>query len=136
MVTTFYSTNDHDSTEHIPAEFATIVKRCQSLVKQITDNNMKQVIVIQTTDNKIYKNIIDYSSDAEIEEQKFLNAIKKNDTVLRLICCWCDGSFDMPSYYFRKQLCELNKSNETAQMILSGEKIYILKSIRDTFPKL
>ena len=69
-----------------------MAKRGQHLVKQIIDNNSKQVLVIQTIDNKIYESIFDYSYDAEIEEQNLLNSIQKIDTVIRLICCWCDGS--------------------------------------------
>ena len=60
--------------------------------------------------------------------------IGKDDIVISLICCWSNGAFDMPSYNFRKKLCELNPNNETAQMLLNGEKAFNLKSIRDTFP--
>jgi len=131
----YYSENDHNSIDYIPAEYDTIVKKGQDIVKKIMNNNMKQVLVVQTTGNKIYESIIDLSSDTEVEEQKLLNAIGKNDAVIRLVCCWNDGSFDMPSYHFRKKLCELNGNNEKTQMLLKGENRYILKYIRDTFSK-
>lgn len=134
-MTIFYSTNDYDSVEYIPKEYDMIVKRSREFVKQIAGKEKKQVLILQTADNKIHETIVDLSSDADVEEQKLFNAIGKNDTVIRLICCWSNGAFDMPSYNFRKKLCELNPNNETAQMLLIGEKTFILKSIRDTFPK-
>ncbi len=135
MVTTFYSTNDHDSVEHIPKEYDTIAKRSQEIVKRIAGIEKKQVLILQTADNKIHEAIVDLSSDADVGEQTLFNEIGKNDTVTRLICCWANGAFDMPSYNFRKKLCELNPNNETAQMLLNGEKKFILKSIKDTFSK-
>ena len=133
-MTTFYSTNDHDSVESIPKEYDMIVKRGQKLAKQIVWGEQKQVLILQTANNKIYEAIMDLSSDADVEEQKLFNVIENKDTIIRLICCWANGAFDMPSYNFRKKLCELNPNNKTAQMLLNGEKTFILKSIRDTFP--
>lgn len=132
-MTTFYSTNDHDGVECIPTEYDTVIKRVRNAVKQIAGHKSKQILVVQTTDNKIYENIIDYSSDAGIEEQKLLAAIGKKDTVVRLVCGWSDGSFDMPSYAFRKMLCELNTNNMNGEMILSGQDCYIKKTIAETF---
>lgn len=134
MMTTFYSTNEHDSVEYIPKEYDTMVKRSQEIVKRIAGSENKQVIILQTADNKIHEAIVDCSSDAEVGEQTLLNVIGKSDTVTRLICCWSNGEFDMPSYNFRKKLCELNPNNETARMLLNGEKNFNLKSIKDTFP--
>ena len=131
-MTIFYSTNNHDSVEYIPTEYDTIVKRSQELVKQLVGHDTKEVLVLQTADNIIHEAIVGAPYDAD---EKLLNAIGKNNTVVRLICCCLDGSFDLPSYDFRKKLCELNPHNEAAQMLLNGEKTFILKSIRDTFPK-
>lgn len=59
------------------------------------------------------------------------NVIGKNESVVRIICC-CNGAFDMLSHNFKKKLCELNPSNEMAQMLLHGEN-FIIKLIEDTF---
>lgn len=133
-MTTFYSANDNDSVEYIPKEYDMIVKCSREFVKRIAGTEKKQVLILQTADNKIHEAIIDRSLDADAEEQTLLNVIGKNDIVIRLICCWSNGAFDMPSYNFRKKLCELNPNNETAQMLLNGEKKFILKSIRDALP--
>lgn len=134
MVTTFFSTNDHDSVEYIPEEYDMIVKQSQELCKQIAGDEKKQILILQTADNKLYKAIVDWSADPDAAEQALFNVIEKKDTIIRLICCWANGTFDLPSYNFRKKLCELNSNNETAQMLLNGEYAFILKSIRDTFP--
>ena len=130
-MTTFYSTNNHDSVEYIPEEYDMIVKRIRELVKQIAGGEQKQVLILQTADDQIHEAIIDAPYDAC---ENLLNAIGKGNTVIRLVCCWPNGWFDLPSYHFRKKLCELNPNNETAQMLLTGEKAFVLKSIRDTFP--
>lgn len=134
MVTTFFSTNDYDSVEYIPKEFDTIVKRSWEIAKRITGIAKKQVLIIQTADNKIYEAIVDLSSKSEEGEQTLFNIIGKNDAVIRLVCCWSNGAFDMPSYNFRKKLCELNPNNETAHMLLNGVGKFVLKSIKDTLP--
>ncbi len=134
-MTTFYSTNGHDSVEQIPKDYDMLVNRSWELIKQITRDEKKQVFIVQTADNKIHEAIVDWSLDADVQEQTLFNVIGKNDTVIRLICCWSNGTFDMPSYNFRTKLCELNPNNETAQMLLCGDKTFILKSIRDTFYK-
>lgn len=132
-VATFFSTNDYDSVEHIPEDYDMIVKQSRELCKQIAGHEKKQILILQTADNKFYKAIVDWSSDSDAAEQALFNVIEKKDTIIRLICCWANGAFDMPSYNFRKKLCELNSNNETTQMLLNGEKTFILKSIRDTF---
>ncbi len=132
---TFFSTNDHDSVKHIPEDYDMIVKQSQELCKQIAGDEKKQILVLQTADNKLYKAIVDLSSDSDAAEQALFNVIEKKDTIIRLICCWANGTFDLPSYNLRKKLCELNSNNETAQMLLSGEHTFILKAIRETFPK-
>ncbi len=131
---TFFSTNDHDSVGHIPKDYDMIIKQSQELCKQIAEDEKKQILILQTADNKLYTAIVDWSSDSDMSEQALLNMIDKKDTIIRLICCWTNGTFDLPSYNFRKKLCELNSDNETAQMLLNGKDSFNLKAIKDTFP--
>ena len=128
----FFPANDRDGAESIPKEYDMIVKHIRETCKQIAGDKKKQVIVLQTAGNKLYKAIVDLSYDAEASEQAFLNKLGKNDIIIRLVCCWADGTFDVPSYRFRKKLCELNPENENAQMLLCGDCIFDIKSIKDT----
>ena len=132
---TFYSTNDHDSVECIPSEYRAMVKRAHELTQQLGEHDTKQALVLQTADGQLYEGIMDYKSPhAEDEIQTLMAEIGKDSPVVRLICCWADGSFDLPWYVFREKLCDLNPNNQDAEMLLMGEKTFIVKSIRVTMP--
>jgi hypothetical protein len=132
---TFYSTNDHDSAECIPSEYREMVKRAHALTQQLGAHDTKQALVLQTADHQLYEEIMDYKSPhAEDEIQTFLEGIGKDKLVVRLICCWPDGSFDLPWYVFRERLCDLNPCNQNAEMLLMGEKTFIVKPICVTMP--
>ncbi len=138
-VATFDSTNNHDCVEYIPVpvEFEPLVKRAHELVQQLGGHDTKQALVLQTADDQLYEVIMDYKSpNAEDEIQTFLVGIGKEKLVVRLICCWSDGSFDLPWYVFREKLCDLNPNNQDAEMLLMGEKTFIVKPIRVTMPKV
>lgn len=131
---TFYSTNDHDSMECIPLGYQAMVKRAHELSQQLGENDT--ALVLQTADGQLYEGIIDYKSPhAEDEIQTLMAEIGKDKLVVRLICCWSDGSFDLPWYVFREKLCELNPNNQDAEMLLMGEKTFIVKPVRVTMPK-
>ncbi len=117
----------------IPAKYETLVKRAHELVKQIAGQNTKQAMVLQTTDNQIHEAIIDAPYDAD---ETILHAIGKDNAVIRIVCCWSDGGFDLPSYDFRKKLCDFNPNNRDAEMLLIGDRTFIVKSIRVTMPKV
>ncbi len=74
---TFFSTNDHDSVEHIPEDYDVIVKQSKELCKQIAEGEKKQILILQTADNKFHKAIVDLSSDSDAAEQALLNVIEK-----------------------------------------------------------
>ena len=129
----FYSTNDHDSVECIPSEYRAMVKRAHELTRQLGENGT--ALVLQTGDGQLYEATMDYKSpQAEDEIQTFLVGIGKDNPVVRLICCWSDGSLDLPWYVFREKLCDLNPNNRDAEMLLMGEKTFIVKPIRVTMP--
>ena len=132
---TFHSTNDHDSVEFISAEYRAMVKRAHELTRQMGEHDTKQALVLQTADGQLYEETMDYKSPhAEDEIQTFLTGIGKDNTVVRLICCWADGSLDLPWYVFREKLCDLNPNNQEAEMLLMGERTLIVKPIRVTMP--
>ena len=133
---TFYSTNDHDSMECIPSEYRAMVKRAHELTQQLGEPDTKQALVLQTADGQLYEATMDYKSPhAEDEIQTLMAEIGKDSPVVRLICCWADGAFDLPWYVFREKLCDLNPSNRDAEMLLMGEKTFIVKPVRVTMPK-
>lgn len=74
---TFFSTNDYDSVEHIPEDYDMIVKQSRELCKQIAGHEKKQILILQTADNKFYKAIVDWSADSDAAEQALFNVIEK-----------------------------------------------------------
>lgn len=56
----------------------------------------------------------------------------KNDTIKKIICMWENNTIDVPSSDFMKKICEINKENRNAIVLLNaGTDIYIAKKIVD-----
>ena len=90
---------------------------------------------VLTSKGNIYcKIIFNALSDESINEHSFLSELKSNDDtqIQKIVCLWSNGDIDMPSWKFRKMLCELNVENKNAQMLLNGGISYIIKSILQT----
>ena len=132
-VAAFDSTNNPNCVEYIPApaEFEPLVQRAIELVKQIAGDDTKQALFLETADNQIHEAIIDVPY---VADETLLHAIGKDHAVIRIVCCWSDGGFDVPSYDFRKKLCEFNQKNEAAEMLLIGDRRFVVKPICVTMP--
>ena len=52
--------------------------------------------------------------------------------VLRLVHIWKNHWLDMPAYDLLKALTQLHPENENAQLMLIGEKGFVMHSIKDT----
>ena len=73
---------------------------------------------------------------AHPDEQAFIDDLREaGDTEIRyIVCLFQGGGLDIPSYFFRKKLLELNPANGEAKMLLNGAFRYIVKTINDTAP--
>ena len=58
---------------------------------------------------------------------------KYNDnSIKKIICMWKNNTIDVPSSDFMKKLCEINKENRNAIVLLNaGTDVYIAKKIVD-----
>ncbi len=92
-----------------------------------------QTIVVKSLKGNIYKFINNITSkDDELEFLNFL--VSKNDTQISgIICAWSSGEIDLPSFAFRKSLCELNANNKDAKIILKNLNGYNCRKISETF---
>ncbi len=55
-----------------------------------------------------------------------------NNTIKKILCMWENKTIDVPSFDFMKKLCELNKENRNAVVLLSaGTDIYLTKQTAD-----
>ncbi len=101
--------------------------------------NYHQCIVICMDDGEqiVYPVTADSVDGINQECTKLVSLIKarNNRIIKRIICMWDSLSIDVTAFEFRKKICELNKENEKAFILLSGgADIYLAKQIADTFP--
>ena len=92
------------------------------------EQNIMQVLVIGTEENKIYT-FANHGTD--IEELQFISLLQKNGDVkiAKLLCLWSSLELDVPSMYFRTLLIKLHPENKIAKLILQGEEGYIIKEL-------
>ena len=123
----------------IPAEFETLAKRAHELIRQIAGDDAgdewKQVLVFQTEDDQIHEAIILVDKSGLHADERLLQTIGAESAVIRLVCCWSSGELDMPMYDFRQKLCHLNSRNRDAEMLLIGDRRFLVKPIKATMPK-
>lgn len=56
----------------------------------------------------------------------------KDNSIKKIICMWESNTIDVPSSDFMKKLCEKNKENRNAIVLLNaGTDVYIAKKIED-----
>ncbi|MBE6749666.1 MAG: hypothetical protein E7560_00690 [Ruminococcaceae bacterium] len=56
----------------------------------------------------------------------------KDNSIKKIICMWENNTIDVPSLNFMKKLCETNKENRNAIVLLNaGTDVYIAKKIVD-----
>ncbi len=137
MRVVFFSTNDHDVMNSLD-NFSDMVDIAKKNLKGIDPASMSQCVVVRTAKNNLYVRVIkDVETNECIEEKEFLRELKELNDIefLQIVCMFPEICMTMPSYVFRKMICELHPNNKNAEMILSGEDCYIKKTIAETFPR-
>jgi hypothetical protein len=101
-------------------------------VKAIADApNADAVIIMQTANDKQYIFPIQLADSFVPPIISALEAAKDTH-VLRLVHIWKNHWLDMPAYDLLKALTQLHPENENAQLMLIGEKGFVMHSIKDT----
>ena len=116
-------------------EWSTLINIAQTKKIEIEEQKMVQVVVVLTSNEKIYSYIFDYENRLVLEEEKHFLGILKNDadtSVKKMVCLWSDGSVDFPSYSLREKMIETNLQNESTQILLNGYDGFIVKTIGKT----
>lgn len=55
-----------------------------------------------------------------------------NNTIKKIICMWENNTIDVPAFDFMKRICEINKENRNAIVLLNaGTDIYVARKIVD-----
>lgn len=124
-------------------EFEELFSVVENALQSITPQQYTQVIAV-CSDNgyKGYIVIKNALSQKKTFEQRLLNKLIENDATLvkKIVCVWVkDGvnidmldCVDIPSYDFRKMLCDCNSDNINAEILLKVKEGFITKTIGQT----
>ena len=122
-------------------EFEELLLVVKNTLQSITPNQYTQVIAICSDNGYIYHTIIDNALSVEnTAEQQLINKLLENNATLvkTIVCVWAKNGvnmldcLDMPSYDFRKMLCDCNSDNVNAEILLHSKEGFITKSIGQT----
>ena len=109
---------------HIPfdADRFGITKK---VAKEVLENAEKceytQAIALHTSSGKNYCAVIFNATSKDKIEEKALLELMKNDGSTRVesvLCMWQDGCIDVPSFAFRKMLCDADGQNSDATVFV------------------
>ena len=131
----FVTVKDGKDVPYDESEFAYLVNIANGELKKAAVTGSTQAVVFKTDKGNIYHTVIgdtlaDTESDALLKEMK-LNC----DTHIEsIVCCWYEGSVDMPSYELRQKLISLDRRNKDALILLQGLDRYIAKELEMLMP--
>jgi len=106
--------------------------------EKIADNNELttfQILIIESPKNNLFYDFVNYMLPNESsKENEILNKLKENEDteISKIICMWNDGCVDLPSFHFRKSICELNEKNKDAEILLNGKDGFFVSKIDRT----
>ena len=117
-------------------EFLPLIEKAHFELNKLKYFNNGQIIVCLTAKGNMHHVIVtDICTMCNTKRDiEFIDTLKqiKDCHIKKLICMWVGESFDLPSYLFRKALCDASKENLNAEILLQGENIYIKKTIAQT----
>lgn len=115
------------------AEWNDLLEEAKRLVSE--EPRAMQVILVHTAKGNVYHFANTCISEPE-EEEAFLELLQeKDDTqILGLICMWNNFQIDVPSMRFRKRLLEICSRNDETQILLQGEYVLAVRTLRSTMP--
>lgn len=132
----FVTVKDGKDIPYNESEFAKLASIAQGeLEKTNAAGSMAQAVVFKTVKGNIYHTVIgdtlaDTESDVLLKEMR-----QKSDTHIEsIVCCWCEGSVDMPSFDLRQRLLALDRRNKNALILLQGLDKYIVKELENLMP--
>lgn len=121
--------------------FENLYNRAYALAQSIKNPKPSYAFAIETEKGNIYECCVCIDPYLDNEIEHFTEMLKsKNDTKIKFLVGFLfDYSqqicLEMPSHYIRTKLCDLNKQNLYADLLLQGYASFIKKNIRATFSK-
>lgn len=119
----------------VEIEWGAMMASAKSHFETYNQKNHKfhQCLIMDTTKQGIMTYPIVADSMEELTKQEeLIVANLEGDTICRIICMWQNNCIDVPSFYITKKVCEINKQNKAAEILLSaGTDAYVTKRIDD-----
>lgn len=119
--------------------FETMYDRSLALAKRTAKNELSYSMVVETEKGNVYETVIGNGDERESEVRLFTEILKNNkDTAIKYIVGILYDSarqycLEMPSFFVRDKLYELNKANLNACILLQGLGAFIQKPLRSLF---
>ena len=121
------------------AEMDAMMSLCGSYHNTVGKNDL--TLSVLTADGVLHRTVIHNAkkrgeNGAHPDEKALIDILRDagNTEIHYIVCQTRNGEFDLPSYFFRQKLCELNPANGKAKMLLKGAFRYNVKTINDTEP--
>ncbi len=90
------------------------------------------IVCLETQNGKLFSRKIG-GTTRDQDEENIANEIGC-ETVIKLVYIWGNGGIDMPSYHFRRLLCDRNITNLNASILLIGKNKLVIKTLGETMP--
>lgn len=124
-------------------KFEELLLVVKSALQSITPHQYTQVIAACSNNGYICHAVINnVLSQEKTTQEQLINLLIENNATLveKLVCIWAkDGvstnaldCLDIPSYDFRKMLCDCNSDNVNTKLLLRGKDGFITKTIGQT----
>jgi len=112
------------------------MKACaEHALKALAPKENRQAIVLYTKNGNQYSAVIENAlSEKGSDERALLQKLNAEaDTeITDLLCLWQNGSIDLPSYRFRKQLIACNKTNQNTKIFVLSSHGYQAVALKKT----
>ncbi len=118
-------------------QFEKMLSLAKSALNSVSCGDKTQVIVLLCEGGREYVAVIDdATTEYKFSEKQLLGKLEEDNctTVNKIVCEWAQGGLDVPSYDFRKMLCDLDGKNADTVMLLEGKDQLITKTVRQTMP--
>lgn len=115
--------------------FENMRKTAVELLRNTEKNQYTQCISLFSSKEKEYTVIIKKAlTNEKAEEESLLERLKKiEDTeIYYVLCMWQDECIDIPSYAFRKMLCDLNSKNYKSLLFVTTRNGISVKELSKT----
>jgi hypothetical protein len=98
-------------------------KRAMQMLAKTENGEYTQALVLYSKSGAEYSAIIKNACTVDmVSEKDIIEELKLcNDTAIQyLLCMWADNCIDIPSFAFRKMLCEINPENSEACLFVTA----------------